>query len=155
MDLRHQIMAATKEAMRAQNAVHLAALRLVNAAIKDRDIAAHSEDRCNGIEDEEILALLTKLIRQREDSAHIYEENGRPELAERERVEIDVIRQFMPKPLLDAEVEQIVQAIIAEHKATCLKDMGKIMGQLKRDYMGRIDMSKVGNLVKARLGGEI
>lgn len=153
MALRQDISASVKEAMKAKDTLRVSTLRLVNAAIKDRDIAARSEDRCGGIDDDEILALLSVMVKQREQSAEVYEQNARPELAERERAEIDVMREFMPKPLTETEVEDVVKSLIDDIGATCLKDMGKIMGRLKSDYAGRIDMGKAGAVVKAHLCG--
>ncbi|NNE57542.1 MAG: GatB/YqeY domain-containing protein [Hellea sp.] len=151
MPLREEISSGVKDAMRSKDAVRLSTLRLVNAAIKDRDIAARAEDRCGGIEDSEIMALLAKMVKQREESAVTYEDNGRPELAERERSEIDVIRTFMPKPLSDDELSQVIETYVKDSGATCLKSMGKIMGQLKSNYAGRVDMGKAGKMVKGHL----
>jgi len=151
MALRDSIMESTKEAMRSKEKIRLSTLRLISAAIKDRDIAARAEDRCKGIEDGEILTLLQKMVRQREESAKTYEDNGRPELAERERTETDIIREFMPTPLSDEDMKAAVAKIVEETGATCLKDMGKIMGRLKNDYAGRLDMGKAGAVVKGHL----
>lgn len=153
MALRDEISDGTKAAMKAKDKLSLSTLRLVSAAIKDRDIAARSEDRCNGIEDSEIMSLLAKMVKQREESAKVYDENARPELADQERSEIEVIRRYMPKPLTDEEMEAAVAKAVEGCGATCLKDMGKIMGQLKSAYAGRMDMGKAGKLVKAQLGG--
>lgn len=149
--LRDQISASTKDAMREKATVRLSTLRLMSAAIKDRDIAARAADRCGGIDDSEILGILTKMVKQREDAAKTYDDNGRPELAEREREEIEVVRGFMPKPMSDDEVEAAIAKIVENSGATCLKDMGKIMGQLKTGYAGRIDMGKAGAVVKRHL----
>ncbi|GLQ21868.1 GatB/YqeY domain-containing protein [Algimonas porphyrae] len=149
--LRDQIKVATKDAMRQKDGVRLSTLRLMSAAIKDRDIAARAADRCGGIDDAEILGILTKMVKQREDAAKTYEDNGRCELAEREREEIVVVRSFMPKPMSDDEVEAAVARAVENTGATCLKDMGKIMGQLKSGYAGRIDMGKAGAVVKRHL----
>lgn len=149
--LRDEISEETKTAMRAKDSARLSTLRLISAAVKDRDIAARAEDRCEGISDAEILSILSKMVKQREESAKTYEDNGRPELAERERSEIEIIRNFMPKPLTDDEMKQAVAKIIEENGATCLKDMGKIMGQLKSQYAGRLDMGKAGAVVKTHL----
>jgi len=151
MPLRDSITESIKTAMKAKEALRVSTLRLVSAAIKDRDIAARSEDRCGGIGDDEILTLLAKMVKQREESAKTYEDNGRPELAERERLEIEIIREFMPTPLSEAEVSKVIEDIITETEATGLKDMGKIMGRLKTDYAGRIDMGKAGKIVKSHL----
>ena len=151
MGLRQDISENTKQAMKMKDAVRLSTLRLVNAAVKDRDIAARSEDRAEGIADNEILSILAKMVKQREESAKTYEDNGRPELAERERAEIDVVRELMPTQLTDTEMQDMVAKLVEETGATCLKDMGKIMGRLKSDFAGRIDMGKAGALVKDHL----
>jgi len=153
MKLRDSISESTKDAMRSKDALRVSTLRLVSAAIKDRDIAARSEDRCGGIEEPEILSLLAKMVKQREESAKTYEDNGRPELAERERSEIEIVREFMPKALSEDEMKTAIAAIVEETGATCLKDMGKIMGRLKADFAGRLDMGKAGAIVKGHLGG--
>ena len=151
MPLREDITNSVKTAMKSKDAITLSTLRLVNAAIKDRDIAARAEDRCEGIEDSEIMALLAKMVKQREESAATYEDNGRPELAERERTEIEVIRAFMPTPLSDDELKAVIEGYVRDSGATCLKSMGKIMGLLKSDYAGRVDMGKAGAIVKGHL----
>ncbi len=151
MALRDTITGDIKTAMKEKDKLRLSTLRLVSAAIKDRDIAARSSDRCGGIDDSEILSLLAKMQKQREESAKTYAENGRPELAERETLEIDIIREYMPTPLSDDEVKSVIATIIDESGATCLKDMGKIMNALKSDYAGRIDMGKAGKVVKDHL----
>jgi len=149
--LRTRINESTKTAMKEKDTVRVSTLRLVAAAVKDRDIAARAEDRCEGINDGEILSLLSKMVKQRKESAQTYEENGRPELAEREREEIEIIQEFMPKPLSEEEMKSIIAGLVEDSGATCLKDMGKIMGQLKSGYAGRVDMGKAGAVVKAHL----
>ena len=149
--LRTELNESTKTAMKEKDKLRVSTLRLISAAIKDRDIAARAEDRCDGIEDSEILSLLAKMVKQRKESAKTYEDNGRPELAEREREEIEIIREFMPKPLSEDEMKTVIADIVETTGATCLKDMGKIMGQLKSGYAGRIDMGKAGAVVKAHL----
>ena len=151
--LRDSIVESTKDAMRSKDSLRVSTLRLVSAAIKDRDIAARSEDRCDGIEEAEILSLLSKMVKQREESAKTYEDNGRPELAERERSEIEIVREFMPKALSEDEMNSAIAAIVEDTGATCLKDMGKIIGRLKSEYAGRLDMGKAGAIVKGHLGG--
>lgn len=153
MALREDISSGIKTAMKTKDPVTLSTLRLVSAAIKDRDIAARSEDRCGGIDDGEILSLLAKMVKQRDESAKIYDDNARPELADQERLEIDVIRKYMPTPLSDEETQAAVAAAVEGCGATCLKDMGKIMGQLKSEYAGRMDMGKAGKLVREHLAG--
>ncbi|MGJ8563814.1 MAG: GatB/YqeY domain-containing protein [Alphaproteobacteria bacterium] len=151
MALRQELSDSVKTAMKAKDKLRVSTLRLVNAAIKDRDIAARSSDRCGGIDDSEILSLLAKMVKQREESAKTYEDNARPELAERERAEMGIMREFMPQPLSQDEVKVAVQSIIDDMDATCLKDMGKIMARLKTDYSGRVDMGKAGAIVKGHL----
>ena len=149
--LRTRINDSIKTAMKEKDKLRVSTLRLVTAAIKDRDIAARAEDRCEGINSEEILSLLAKMVKQRKESAQTYEENGRPELADREREEIEIIREFMPKPLSEDEMKSVIASLVEDSGATCLKDMGKIMGQLKSGYAGRVDMGKAGAVVKAHL----
>ena len=107
----------------------------------------------DSIEEPEILSLLAKMVKQREESAKTYEDNGRPELAERERSEIEIVREFMPKALSEDEMKTAIASIVEDTGATCLKDMGKIMGRLKSEFAGRLDMGKAGAIVKGHLGG--
>ncbi len=151
MTLRTRINDATKTAMKEKDKLRVSTLRLVSAAVKDRDIAARAEDRVEGIDEAEILSLLAKMVKQRKESAQTYEDNGRPELAEREREEIEIIKDYMPQPLSDDEMKSIIAGLVETSGATCLKDMGKIMGQLKSGYAGRVDMGKAGAVVKAHL----
>ena len=153
MTLRTEILSGIKTAMKAKDKLALSTLRLVNAAIKDRDIAARAEDRPDGIDDVEVLSLLAKMVKQRQESATIYEDNGRPELAERERGEINVIKKYMPTALSADELSAAVKTAIDALDATCLKDMGKVMGKLKSEFAGRMDMGKAGAAVKAILAG--
>jgi len=137
--------------MRAKDALRLSTLRLVQAAIKDRDIAARAEDRCDGCEESEILALLQKLVKQREESAATYENAGRLDLAEREQAEADIVRTYLPTPMDETEIEEAAETVVEELGATGLKDMGKCMGALKQRYTGRMDFSKAGETVKTLL----
>jgi uncharacterized protein YqeY len=154
MGLRDQVMTAVKEAMKAHEQKRLGTLRLIQAAIKDKDIASRTEDSREGISDDEILALFGKMIKSREDSVALYEKGGRPELAEAERAEIALIREFMPRQLDEAETKAAIAAIVAETGATSLKDMGKVMGALKERYTGTMDFGKAGALIKTQLGGK-
>ncbi|MCH8522088.1 GatB/YqeY domain-containing protein [Glycocaulis sp.] len=151
MSLRDRITEDLKSAMRAKDALRLSTLRLVQAAIKDRDIAARAEDRCDGCEESEILALLQKLVKQREESAATYENAGRLDLAEREQAEADIVRTYLPTPMDETEIEEAAETVVEELGATGLKDMGKCMGALKRRYTGRMDFSKAGETVKTLL----
>jgi uncharacterized protein YqeY len=152
MDKRAEFNDALKEAMREKNQMKVSTIRLILAALKDRDIAARSKGSAEGVADSEILSMLQSMVKQRQESAKIYCDAGREELAEREEEEIAVIAAFLPKQLDDAEVEAIIVGAIAETGAACIKDMGKVMGVLKSKYAGQIDMGKAGGLLKAKLG---
>lgn len=149
--MRDQINAAMKDSIKARNARRTTTLRLINAAIKDREIAARGEGK-DGIGDEDILAILQKMVKQREESAQIYQQNARPELEAQEREEIEIIREFLPRPLTDAEIEAAIKAVIAETGAEGLRDMGKVVGVLKGRYPGQIDFGHASKQVKALLG---
>jgi uncharacterized protein YqeY len=150
--LRDRIDSELKTAMKARDEkLRVATLRLMNAAIKDRDIAARSEDRCEGVTDDEILGLLGKMVKQREESSATYDKAGRPELAAQERAEIEVIREFMPRQMSEAEVESAVADVVRELSASGLKDMGKVMSALKERFAGAMDFGKAGAAVKKRL----
>ena len=151
--LRQEIDDALKSAMKAKDQkVRVATLRLISAAIKDRDIAARAEDRCNGVTDEEILGILSKMVKQREDSAAAYEGGSRLDLAEQERAEIDIIKEFLPRQLSDEEITNAVSGVISELGASGLKDMGKCMGALKERYAGAMDFGRAGAVMKKALG---
>jgi uncharacterized protein len=154
MGLRDQLNTAVKEAMKARDQKRLGTLRLVQANIKDKDIAHRTEESREGISDDDILALFGKLIKSREDSIALYEKGGRPELAEAERAEIAILREFMPRQLDETETKAAVAAILAETGAASLKDMGKVMAALKERYTGTMDFGKAGALVKGLLGGK-
>lgn len=151
MDTRKQVNDALKQAMRDKATGRLATLRLINAAIKDREIAARVDGDDIGIDDGEILAILGKMTKQRNESAKAYEEGGRLDLAERELAEIAVIQEFLPKQLDEAEVGEAVRAAIEESGAASIRDMGKVMGILKGKFTGQMDFAKVGPLVKDQL----
>lgn len=156
MSLKSRIAEDLKEAMRAKDATRLSTLRLINAAIKDREIAqrgaADSDAAEAGLGEAEILGILGKMVKQRQESARAYDEGGRIELAEKERQEIAVIEQFLPRQMTDEEVATAVDAAIAEAGATSIRDMGAVIGALKAQYTGRMDFGTVGPMVKARLG---
>ena len=143
---------ALKEAVKSQDKIRTSTLRLITAAIKDRDIAARGADRGDGASDEQVLEILAKMVKQRQEAATTYEEAGRLELAEQERAEILVIEEFLPAQLSDDEIQSAVDAAIAETAAASLKDMGKVMGILKGKYAGQMDFGKAGGLVKQQLG---
>jgi len=151
MGLREQLNEAMKDAMRAKEARRLSTIRLVLAAIKDKDIANRTEDSRVGISDGEILSLLGKMIKQREESAATYESGGRPELAAAEREEIAIIQAYLPRQMSDAEVEAAAKGVIAELGAASMKDMGKVIGTLKERYAGQMDFAKASGTVKGLL----
>lgn len=150
--IRKRLTRELSEAMKAKDQTRLCTIRLINAAIKDRDIAARSEDNIEGVGEAEIREILAKMIKQRKDSAQIYDEAGRIELAEQERREIEIIQGFLPKPLSDQDVEKAIHDAINETGASSIRDMGRIMGVLKSRYAGQIDFGKAGQRVKAALG---
>ena len=154
MDLRSRIGEALKVAMKEREVDRLSTLRLINAAIKDRDIAKRSEggDGADaGVDDAGILQILGKMVKQRQDSVQAYEEGGRLEMAEKERAEITVIEEFLPRQLDAAETASAVEKAIKETGASSIRDMGKVMGALKSKYTGQMDFGSVGPMVKARL----
>ena len=148
--LRQQISDDVKTAMKAKDEA-LSGLRLIQAAIKDKDIAARPGNM-NGISDAEIIDMLQKMVRQRQESIEMYTKGNRPELAAKEQGEIDVINRYLPKQMSEAETTAAIAAIVAETGASSIKDMGKVMGVLKERYAGQLDFGKVGALVKAKLG---
>ncbi|OUS13881.1 glutamyl-tRNA amidotransferase [Rhodospirillales bacterium 47_12_T64] len=148
--LRNSLNDALKDAMRNKDKLAISTLRLILAAMKDRDIAARGEGR-DPIGEEDLLEMLQKMIRQRRDSIEMYEKAGRTELAEREQSEIGVIEVFLPKQMSAEEVEQVVIDLIAELGADSIKDMGKVMGALKSTYAGKMDFGKASAVVKKQL----
>jgi len=155
MGLRNRVTTALKDAMKSKEADRLSTLRLITAAIKDRDIAVRGteEGSPEGVSDEEVLAILARMVKQRQESARAYEEGGRIDLAEREQAEIAVIEEFLPRQLDAGETEAAVDAAIAETEAATIRDMGRVMAALKSRYAGRMDFGKVGPMVKDRLCG--
>jgi uncharacterized protein len=151
MGLREQLGDAVKEAMKAKDQKRVGTLRLINAALKDRDIAARTETSRDLLGDDDILSLLAKMIKQREDSVTAYEAGKRPELAEAERNEIAIIREFMPKQMDAAETEAAIGKVIAETGASSVKDMGKVMAALKERYAGQMDFGRASGTVKTLL----
>jgi len=151
MSLRQQLNDAMKEAMKAKDAKRLATLRLVLAALKDRDIAARTETSRDLLGDDEILSLLAKMIKQRDESATAFDAGNRPELAAGEREEIAIIRSFMPAQMDEAGVQRAAEAIIAELGATSIKDMGKVMAAMKERYAGQMDFARASAVIKTAL----
>lgn len=150
MDIRERIVSGLKEATKTQDKPRLSTLRLINAAIKDREIALREAG--NNVDDTEVLGILGKMVKQRQESVRAYEEGGRLDLAEREQAEIRVIEEYLPKRLSSDEVAKAVDKAIRAADATSIRDMGRVMGALKAEYMGRMDFGSVGPMVKERLG---
>jgi uncharacterized protein YqeY len=149
--MRETITAALKTATKAQDKRRVSTLRLVSAAIKDRDIAARTAGKGEAT-DAELLELFAKMIKQREESEKIYRDAGRAELAQQEAEEIAIIREFLPKQLSEADMQKAIADAIVEAGATSVKDMGKVMAALKSRYAGRMDFAKASLAVKAKLG---
>jgi len=148
--MRETITAALKHATKAQDKRRISTLRLISAAIKDRDIAARTAGKTQAT-DAELLELFAKMIKQREESEKIYTQAGRAELARQEAEEIAIIREFLPKQLSDQEMEKAITDAIAKAGASSVKDMGKVMAELKAKYAGQMDFGKAGALVKSKL----
>jgi uncharacterized protein YqeY len=148
--MRDRFTTEMKEAMKAGDKRKLGTVRLIQAALKDKDIEARGAGRGQA-SDEEILGLLQKMIKQRQESMAIYEQNGRPELAQAEREEAEVIQSFLPKQMDEAEVRAAVAAAIAETGAASMKDMGKVVGALRAKHAGQMDFARASGLVKEML----
>ena len=151
--LRDEISSAIKSSMKEKDPVAVSTLRLIQAAIKDRDIAARSKGVDDGISDDQILQVLQTMVRQRHESIEMYKRGNRDELAEREAQEIKVIQGFMPRQLNETETEAAIDEVVAATGAKSIKDMGKAMGALRERYAGQIDFGKAGAALKARLAG--
>lgn len=149
--MREEVNEALKVAMKSRDAARVSTLRMIAAAFKDRDILGRTQGSATA-SDEELLGVLAKMVKQREESATAFEGGGRPELAAKERAEIEVIRAFMPKQLGEEEVRAAVEAAIAATGAASVKEMGKVMAHLKERYAGKLDFAKAGAIVKGRLG---
>ena len=149
--LRDELNQSLKEAMRARDQQALTTVRLILAALKDRDIQARSEGQGDGIGDGEILDMLTKMVKQRREAMSLYEKGNRQDLVDKEQNEIEVIQRFLPQQLNEAELEAAVQQAIGELDADSVKDMGRVMGVLKQRYAGRMDFGKASGLAKAKL----
>jgi uncharacterized protein YqeY len=149
--LREQFTSELKLAMKAGEKRRVETIRMITAALKDKDIEARGAGK--EVSEEDILALLQKLVKSRQESMEIYDKNNRPELAAQEREEIAVIATFLPQQMSDADVAAAIQAAIAETGAASIKDMGKVIAQLKARYAGKMDFGKASGLVKAALAG--
>lgn len=152
MGLRDQINDSLKEAMKSGDKRRVSTLRLINSAIKDRDILNRTAGPDAGVNDAQIVEVMAKMVKQRQESLEIYEKAGRDELATQEREEIAIIQGYMPKQLSDEEVKAAIAQIIKDTGAASIKDMGKVMGALKAKYSGQIDFGKAGGVIKGLLG---
>ena len=150
--MRDRINAALKTAMKDKEKLRVSTLRLICAALKEREIAQRGDEDNGQLDEADIIQVLSKMVKQREDSAKTYEEGGREDLAKRERDEMKIVREFLPKPLSDEEVKKAVAEAIKSTDAASIKDMGKVMGALKTRYAGRMDFGAAGAAVKQALG---
>lgn len=149
--LRQQINDALKDAMKRKDETAISTLRLIVAAVKDRDIAARSKGNTDGITDDELLGLFQTMVKQRRESIGLYEQGGRLDLAEQEAAEIAVIQRFLPRQLDEGETRAAVAEVIDELGATGIKDMGRIMAALRERYAGQMDFGRASGIVKAQL----
>jgi uncharacterized protein YqeY len=147
--MREQFNTELKIAMKAGDRRRVDTIRMINAALKDKDIEARGQGKT--VSDDDILSLLQKLVKSRQESMEIYDKAGRTDLATQEREEIAIITSFLPQPLSDAEMEEAVGNVLADTGAATIKDMGKVLGALKSQYAGRMDFSRASAMVKAKL----
>ncbi len=149
--MRTKLREELSKAMKSRDSIRVSTLRLINAAIKDKDISLRNDSDNEGVSDKEILSILAKMIKQRADSIRQYEEAGRIELAEGERAEVKVIEEFLPEKLSNEEIEKAIYMIIGLVEAKSIRDMGKVMAQLKQRYEGQMDFNTVSQKVKEAL----
>jgi uncharacterized protein len=149
--LRDDINSALKEAMKAREERKIATLRLVNSTFKNADIEARASGKT--LSDADLLPVLQKMIKQRQESKELYEKGGRPELAQQEAEEMAIIAAYLPKQMSDAEMAAAIDAAIKESGAASMKDMGKVVGALKAKFAGQMDFAKASGMVKGKLGG--
>ena len=149
--MRDKISSAMKDALKAGDKVALSTIRLIAAALKDRDITARGNGKSEGISDDEILLMLQTMIKQRRESSVMYRDAGRNELAETEELEIKIIEEFLPEQLGEDEIKVAIETAISRTNAISVKDMGKVMGYLKKEYTGTMDFSKISANVKGAL----
>ncbi|SFI72557.1 GatB/YqeY domain-containing protein [Aerobium aerolatum] len=149
--MRETVTNALKDAMRNKDKDRLSTLRMVNAAFQDRDIANRGVGK-GAADSDELLQILTKMVKQREESAKAYTDGGRPELADKERAEIEILREFLPVQMSEDEARAAIAAAVKEVGAESVKDMGKVMAELKARYTGQMDFSKASGIIKQLLG---
>ena len=150
--LRDQINDALKEAMKAKNERTVSTLRMVNSTLKNADIEARGASK-PALGEAEVLAILQKMIKQRQESVELYKKGGRDDLVAQEEAEIAIISGYLPRQMSDAEMKSAIDAAVAETEASGMKDMGKVIGALRGKYAGQMDMAKASALVKAKLSG--
>lgn len=146
--LRERFSADLKDAIRSKDAPRVSTLRLILAAVKDRDIAVRTEDKSDGVPDSEVLAILDRMVRQRLESARLYEEGGRVDLAEGERAEIKIIKGYLPRQMSEDELRAAIARAIADTQAASIRDMGKVMAELKTRHAGKMDFARASAVVK-------
>ena len=151
--LREKFTADLKTAMIAKDEIKVSTIRLIISALKDKDIAARTAENREGIKDEQILSLMQSMIKQRQESIKMYQQGNRQDLVDREAGEIKVIESYLPTQLSEDEMKAVVQKTITAIGATNVKDMGKVMAELKAKYSGQMDFSKAGGIVKEKLAG--
>lgn len=151
MELRSKLQAATKEAMKARDSARLSTLRLIGAAVKDREIAARGGDGDGALTEGDLILILSRMVKQRQESAKAYEEAGRLELASKEEDEIAVIQEFLPRQMDEAETRAAIDKAITDLGAVGIRDMGRVMAALKERHAGQMDFGAVGPAVKDRL----
>jgi uncharacterized protein len=152
MSLRDKLMDDVKTAMKAGEKTRLSTIRLIQAALKDKDIEARGQGK-GQLTDEDVLSLMQKMVKQRQESLAIYQKAGRNELAAGEQAEIDVINAYLPKQMDESGISAAIAAIVADTGAASMKDMGKVVGALKAKYAGQMDFAKASQMVKSALGG--
>lgn len=149
--IREQIKAKLIESMKAKDEQATGTLRLINAAIKDKDIEARPKGNPNGIDDSAVMSLLQSMIKQRKESIEMYRQGHRDDLAAKEQAEVDIIQSFLPQQMTEEEMKVAIRDVITQMGATSVKDMGKVMGTVKAKYAGRMDMGRASGLIKASL----
>ena len=150
--LREQIKAELVAAMKAKDESKISTLRMIGAALKDKDIAARPSGKTDGISDDEILSMFQSMIKQRRESIELYEKGGRADLADKEKKEIEIISSFLPAQMDEEAIKAAIQETIAATGASSMKDMGKVMGALRAKYAGQMDFGKASGLIKSLLG---
>ncbi|HET6619103.1 MAG TPA: GatB/YqeY domain-containing protein [Dongiaceae bacterium] len=150
--LRQRLNDELKAAMKSRDQRATSALRLILAALKDRDIAARTRGVTDGVDESEIIDMMQKMVRQRQESIALYRQGNRPELADLEQGEINIIERFLPKKMSESETDTAIASVVEELGASSIKDMGRVMATLKERYSGRMDFAKVGQQVKQKLG---